>query len=43
MARYLAQLQGRLSASALALIAEAGGQPMGRKLGYGTDDGSLYS
>ncbi|MGX9697679.1 GNAT family N-acetyltransferase [Janthinobacterium lividum] len=41
--RSLAQLQERLPASALVLIAEADGQPVGCKLGYAAEDGSLYS
>lgn len=41
--RSLAQLQERLPASALVLIAEADGQPVGCKLGYPVEDGSLYS
>ncbi|SDG68213.1 GNAT family N-acetyltransferase [Janthinobacterium sp. YR213] len=41
--RSLAQLQERLPASALVLIAEADGQPVGCKLGYAVEDGSLYS
>lgn len=41
--RSLAQLQERLPADALILIAEADGQPVGCKLGYAAEDGSLYS
>jgi GNAT superfamily N-acetyltransferase len=41
--RSLAQLQARLPAGALVLIAEADGQPVGFKLGYAAEDGSLYS
>lgn len=41
--RSLTQLQERLPASALVLIAEADGQPVGCKLGYAAEDGSLYS
>ncbi|MDN2671887.1 GNAT family N-acetyltransferase [Janthinobacterium sp. SUN026] len=41
--RSLAQLQERLPAGALVLIAEADGQPVGCKLGYAAEDGSLYS
>lgn len=41
--RSLAQLQERLPADALVLIAEDGGQPVGCKLGYRAGDGSLYS
>lgn len=41
--RSLAQLQERLPASALVLIAEAHGQPVGFKLGYPAEYGSLYS
>ncbi len=41
--RSLAQLRDRLPAGALILIAEADGQPVGFKLGYGAEDGSLYS
>ncbi|STR23501.1 putative acetyltransferase [Janthinobacterium lividum] len=41
--RSLAQLQERLPADALVLIAEADGQPVGFKLGYAAEDGSLYS
>ncbi|MDN2714162.1 GNAT family N-acetyltransferase [Janthinobacterium sp. SUN120] len=41
--RNLAQLQERLPAGALVLIAEADGQPVGCKLGYAAEDGSLYS
>ncbi|PHV22753.1 GNAT family N-acetyltransferase [Janthinobacterium sp. BJB446] len=41
--RSLAQLQERLPASALVLIGEADGQPVGCKLGYAAEDGSLYS
>ncbi|AQR69534.1 hypothetical protein BZG29_15195 [Janthinobacterium sp. LM6] len=41
--RSLAQLQDRLPAGALVLIAQADGQPAGCKLGYGAEDGSLYS
>ncbi|KHA75989.1 hypothetical protein NC77_26425 [Janthinobacterium lividum] len=41
--RSLAQLQERLPASALVLIAEADGQPVGCKLGYAAEDSSLYS
>ncbi|PIF13400.1 GNAT family N-acetyltransferase [Janthinobacterium sp. 13] len=41
--RSMAQLQERLPAGALVLIAEADGQPVGCKLGYGAEDGSLYS
>ncbi|SFX39246.1 hypothetical protein SAMN03097694_1920 [Janthinobacterium lividum] len=40
--RSLAQLQERLPADALVLIAEADGQPVGFKLGYAAEDGSLY-
>ncbi|UQV44002.1 GNAT family N-acetyltransferase [Janthinobacterium lividum] len=41
--RSLAQLQDRLPAGALILIAEADGQPVGFKLGYASEDGSFYS
>ena len=41
--RSLAQLQERLPADALVLIAEADGQSVGFKLGYAAEDGSLYS
>lgn len=41
--RSLAQLQERLPAGALVLIAEADGQPIGFKLGYAAEDGSLHS
>lgn len=41
--RSLAQLQERLPAGALILIAEADGEPVGCKLGYGAEDGFLYS
>ncbi|MDO8047368.1 GNAT family N-acetyltransferase [Janthinobacterium sp. SUN211] len=41
--RSLAQLQERLPACALVLIAQADGQPVGCKLGYAAEDGSLYS
>ena len=41
--RSLAQLQERLPAGALILIAEADGQPVGCKLGHRAEDGSLYS
>ncbi|WP_219118231.1 GNAT family N-acetyltransferase [Janthinobacterium sp. UMAB-56] len=41
--RSLAQLQERLPADALVLIAEANGQAVGFKLGYRAGDGSLYS
>ncbi|MED5612711.1 GNAT family N-acetyltransferase [Janthinobacterium sp. P210005] len=41
--RSLAQLQERLPAGAPVLIAEADGQPVGCKLGYAAEDGSLYS
>ena len=41
--RSLAQLQERLPAGTLILIAEADGQPVGFKLGYAAEDGSLYS
>ncbi|MGK5047294.1 GNAT family N-acetyltransferase [Janthinobacterium sp. GB4P2] len=41
--RSLAQLQDRLPAGALVLIAEVDGQPVGCKLGYGAEDGTLYS
>ncbi|MED5595454.1 GNAT family N-acetyltransferase [Janthinobacterium sp. P210006] len=41
--RSLAQLQERLPAGALVLIAEVDGQPVGCKLGYAAEDGSLYS
>ena len=41
--RSLAQLQERLPAGTLILIAEADGQPVGCKLGYAAEDGSLYS
>ena len=41
--RSLARLQERLPAGALILIAEADSQPVGFKLGYPAEDGSLYS
>lgn len=41
--RSLAQLQMRLPTGALVLIAEENGLPVGFKLGYGADDGTLYS
>jgi len=39
----LAQLQDRLPAGVPVLIAEADSQPVGFKLGYPAEDGSLYS
>ena len=36
-------MQERLPAGTLILIAEADGQPVGCKLGYAAEDGSLYS
>lgn len=41
--RSLAQLQTRLPAGALVLIAEENGLPVACKLAYGAEDGSLYS